>query len=82
MDHRVKMQLRLQEMVEGLSIIVIGYYFTGLLGYVYKALARLGLPIDVDVTIAVSIPCVLLGIWLTVSWRRKKLMSTPPGKPP
>ncbi|MDR2173993.1 MAG: DUF3422 domain-containing protein [Burkholderiales bacterium] len=79
MDQRVKLQLRLQEMVEGLSIVVIGYYLTGLLGYGYKALARLGVPIDVDITIAATIPFVLLGIWLTVRWRRKKLMETPPG---
>ncbi|MCL2297287.1 MAG: DUF3422 domain-containing protein [Proteobacteria bacterium] len=81
MDRRVKMQLRLQEMVEGLSIVVIGYYLTGLLGYGYKALAHLGVPMDVDIAIATTIPFVLLGIWLTVRWRRKKLMETHPGTP-
>ncbi|MDR0769743.1 MAG: DUF3422 domain-containing protein [Burkholderiales bacterium] len=79
MNQRVKLQLRLQEMVEGLSIFILGYYLTGLLGYGYKALAHLGVPIDVDLTIAATIPFVLLSIWLTIRWRRKKLMETHPG---
>ncbi|MCL2309936.1 MAG: DUF3422 domain-containing protein [Proteobacteria bacterium] len=82
MDQRVKLQLRLQEMVEGLSIVVIGYYLTSLLGYGYKALAYLGAPINVDLAIAVTIPFVLLGIGLTIRWRRKKLMAARPGASP
>ncbi|MDR2016550.1 MAG: DUF3422 domain-containing protein [Burkholderiales bacterium] len=79
MNQRVKLQLRLQEMVEGLSVVVIGYYLTSLLGYCYKALAHMGVPINVDIAIAATIPFVLLGIGLTVRWRRKKLMATHTG---
>jgi uncharacterized membrane-anchored protein len=79
MNQRVKLQLRLQEMVEGLSVVVIGYYLTSLLGYCYKALAHLGVPINVDIAIAATIPFVLLGIGLMVRWRRKKLMATHTG---
>ncbi|MDR0247500.1 MAG: DUF3422 domain-containing protein [Burkholderiales bacterium] len=79
MNQRVKLQLRLQEMVEGLSIVVVGYYLTGLLSYGYKALAYLGAPINVDIAIAATIPFLLLGIGLTIRWRRKKLMETHPG---
>ncbi|MCL2871457.1 MAG: DUF3422 domain-containing protein [Betaproteobacteria bacterium] len=76
MDQRVKLQLRLQEMVEGLSIVILGYYLTSLLAYGYKALATLGLPINVDIAVAITIPFVLIGIGLTIRWRRKKLMAT------
>lgn len=76
MDKRVKLQLRLQEMVEGLSIVILGYYLTSLLGYGYKALATLGVPFNVDLAVGATIPFVLLGIWMTIRWRRKKLMET------
>ncbi len=38
MDRRAKMQLRLQQAVEGLSVAAISYYAVGLLGYVFKAI--------------------------------------------
>ena len=38
MDRRAHLQLRLQETVEGLSVIAIGYYGVGLIGYILKGL--------------------------------------------
>lgn len=40
MHETAKHQVRLQETVEGLSIIVISYYLTGLAGYVFKAMEK------------------------------------------
>ncbi|MFX6170878.1 DUF3422 family protein, partial [Acinetobacter baumannii] len=37
MDRRAKLQLRLQQTVEGLSVAAISYYVVGLFGYVAKA---------------------------------------------
>jgi uncharacterized membrane-anchored protein len=38
MDRRASIQLRLQETVEGLSVVAISYYAVGLLGYAAKPL--------------------------------------------
>ncbi|MDH4100849.1 MAG: DUF3422 domain-containing protein [Nitrospirota bacterium] len=40
MHATAKHQVKLQETVEGLSIIVISYYLTGLAGYVFKAMEK------------------------------------------
>ncbi len=40
LDQRSAIQLRLQELAEGLSVIVITYYMTGLVGYLFKALEK------------------------------------------
>lgn len=46
MDRRVKLQLRLQQTVEGLSVAAITYYAVGLLGYLFKAIKDTGVPIN------------------------------------
>ena len=43
MDRRAKLQLRLQQTVEGLSVVAISYYLLGLLGYVVKGLSSTGI---------------------------------------
>jgi uncharacterized membrane-anchored protein len=64
MDRRAKLQLRLQQTVEGLSIAAIVYYVAGLVGYLAKALQRAGLPLEPDLAVGVSIPVVgLLLLW-------------------
>src|SRR3546814_18423991 len=37
MNRRARLQLRLQETVEGLSVVAISYYVVGLVGYAAKA---------------------------------------------
>jgi uncharacterized membrane-anchored protein len=60
MNRRAEAQLRLQQTVEGLSAAAITYYVVGLVGYFAKGLKSAGLPIDVDLTMALSIPLVAL----------------------
>jgi len=57
-------QLRLQETVEGLSIVAISYYAVGLIGYLAKGLKATGAHLDVERTMALSLPLVLVGLWL------------------
>ena len=48
-------QLLLQESVEGLSVVAITYYSTGVLGYLAKAVDKLGLlPVPQEVPMRVS----------------------------
>lgn len=61
MDTRARMQLRLQQTVEGLSIAAIVYYLTGLVAYAAKGVKAMGMPINPDVFTAISVP-VLAGL--------------------
>jgi uncharacterized membrane-anchored protein len=57
---RAKLQLRLQQTVEGISIVAISYYAVGLIAYLLKGL-KLALPtLNVDAATAVSVPLVIL----------------------
>ena len=66
MNRRAEAQLRLQQTVEGLSAAAITYYVVGLVGYAAKGLKSLGWPVDVELTVALSIPLVALAALLGV----------------
>ncbi|MEK7876827.1 MAG: DUF3422 domain-containing protein [Pseudomonadota bacterium] len=71
MNRRAKLQLRLQQTVEGLSVAAITYYAVGLIGYLAKAAKSLGLHIDSDLAVGVSIPVVAVLVALGVRHIRK-----------
>ncbi len=66
MDRRAKLQLRLQETVEGLSVAAITYYLVGLGAYAAKALKVSGLPLDADIAPGLAIPIVAGLVWYGV----------------
>jgi uncharacterized membrane-anchored protein len=66
MDRRAKLQLRLQQTVEGLSVVVLSYYSVGLVGYLIKALYAAGLPVDPDLLTGLSIPFVVAAVWFGI----------------
>lgn len=73
MNERARMQLRLQQTVEGLSVAAISYYVVSLGAYVFKAMKEVGLlPIDPTVATALFVPVSVLGIALTVRMVRKR----------
>jgi uncharacterized membrane-anchored protein len=62
MNRRVKLQLRLQQTVEGLSIAAITYYIVGIVGYATKGLRASGFNINPDIMTAASIPLILAAV--------------------
>ena len=64
MDRRAKLQLRLQQTVEGLSVAAIVYYVAGVIGYLAKGLKAGGVHIDPDLTVGLVIPVVAVGVML------------------
>jgi uncharacterized membrane-anchored protein len=66
MDRRARLQLRLQQTVEGLSLAAIVYYVAGLAGYVAKAAKAGGARIDPDIAVAVVIPVVAVLLMLVL----------------
>ncbi len=73
MNRRARLQLRMQEMVEGLSVVAISYYALGLIGYVLKALKPLGLPVAPAIVQGAALPVVMATIWLGVRHLRRHI---------
>lgn len=62
MNQRAQLQLRLQETVEGLSVVVLSYYLVGLVSYAVKALNKLGLPLNPELATGLAIPVVIVAV--------------------
>jgi uncharacterized membrane-anchored protein len=75
MDRRARLQLRLQETVEGLSVAAICYYAAGLMGYVAKALKSAGLNINPDLIVGLTIPVVALVVLAAVRRARRHIQA-------
>jgi len=71
MNRRAKLQLRLQETVEGLSVAAITYYVVGLIGYAAKGLKAVGVGVNPDLVMGLSIPVVALAAALGVRQIRR-----------
>ncbi len=72
MNRRSDLQLRLQQTVEGLSVVAISYYAVGLLAYLMKMLHGAWPAISPEImTGALAIPIILL-VWLFVARMRRR----------
>ncbi len=67
MDRRTQLQLRLQQTVEGLSVVAISYYLIGLIAYPIKAIDG----INHEVAIGIAVPIVILTVALFVNRMRR-----------
>lgn len=74
MDRRAKLQLRLQQTVEGLSVAAIVYYVVGLVGYVAKGMKSSGWPVNPDFAVALAVPVVGIAALLVVRRARKHVI--------
>jgi len=70
MDKRAKLQLRMQETVDSLSVLVLTYYLVGLLFYVAKGGKEAGLPVYPEITAAIAAPIVAI-LFFIISKRRR-----------
>jgi len=71
MDKRAHLQLRFQETVEGLSIVVLSYYLLGIVGYGLKAFKALGLKLNTEIATGIAIPIVVGTVFLLVRRLRR-----------
>ena len=69
MDRRTHLQLRLQQTVEGLSVVAISYYLVALVGYLVGPIHA----VSHDVAVAVAVPVVVLGVALSLWQMRQRL---------
>jgi uncharacterized membrane-anchored protein len=83
-DKTTKSQAILQYTVEGLSVIVIAYYLSGLMAYIFKGFHEMGWLRNADIAAALFVP-LSLGLALGITILGRKLLhkkfsgeSTPP----
>jgi len=72
MNRRADLQLRLQRMVEGLSVVAISYYAVSLVDYFMAPLA-MTIGVDKAVPTAIATAPVVFAVWLFVRRLRKRL---------
>jgi uncharacterized membrane-anchored protein len=67
LDQRTRLQTRMQQTVEGLSVAAISYYMIGLVSYPIKGAKDAGYwPFDLGPTLALLTPLVIAGVFLAV----------------
>ena len=62
-EQRTQMQLRLQQTVEGLSVLAISYYAVGIIGYMVKPFMHLMPQLSEAMYLGVVTPVVVLVVW-------------------
>jgi uncharacterized membrane-anchored protein len=73
MNERTRLQLRLQQTVEGLSVAAITYYLVGLSYYALQGAVKLGWVTDASIITAMLVPVILLVVWLLMRRVKKRL---------
>lgn len=66
MNRRARMQLRLQQTVEGLSVAAVSYYVVGLIGYLAGGISLFGVHVDKGWIAAASVLPVVALVWWMV----------------
>lgn len=75
MDRRARLQLRLQQTVEGLSVVAISYYLIGIAAYVFKGAKALWPGLDVELATACTAPFALVMVWLVLRRMRRNMIA-------
>ncbi|RZI41053.1 DUF3422 domain-containing protein [Herbaspirillum sp. HC18] len=73
MNTRAAQQLRLQQAVEGLSVVAISYYTAGLISYAGKAAKAAGWPVNPDIATGMLLPVIAAGVWLGLRRMHKSI---------
>ncbi len=74
MNMRAKVQLRMQQTVEGLSVAAISYYSIGLVKYLIDSLYGLGVSFNKDLVLGATVPAVILAVFMGTRMIHKRLM--------
>ena len=80
-DKTTKSQAILQHTVEGLSVIVIAYYLSGLMGYLFKGLQEMGWLRNAHIASALFVPLAVGLAFLITTLSRKHLHKKLSGEP-
>lgn len=81
MNRRGRLQMRLQETVEGLSIAAISYYMVSLMKILIGAAYSAGLPINKDLVTGISVPVVIALVWWLTHRVKKAIVKATDSEP-
>lgn len=73
MEQSTRMQVRLQQLVEGFSVVALSYYLIGLVGYLLGGLPLAQYGLDKSWVLAALVIPVVTGIWIGMRVLRKRL---------
>ncbi len=79
MDTRAAQQARLQETVEGISVVAISYYAVSLMSYLLAPLTKV-LPLNKTILSAMLVIPVVLLVWASMHRLKNRLIREPNGK--
>jgi uncharacterized membrane-anchored protein len=71
MNQRTQMQLRLQQTVEGLSVLAISYYAIGIIGYIMKPWMPYVPGLDSSNLLGMAAPAIVLVVWYFIRRLRR-----------
>ncbi|WP_066556022.1 DUF3422 domain-containing protein [Croceicoccus bisphenolivorans] len=74
MEKSIGTQLRLQQLVEGLSVVALSYYGIGLLSYMLKGLEKTPLHVPATIIVAALTPFVVIAMWLGIHRLKKRIL--------
>ncbi len=74
MESSFNLQLRLQHLVEALSVIAASYYAVGLIAFILRGAKAFPDWTSIDLLLAVITPVVMLGIFALVSLLRRRYL--------
>lgn len=74
MDRRARIQLRLQQTVEALSVVMVSYYGLGLFQHLAKGAKIAGLAVDVEIATAAALPFVVGLVWFVMRRLRRVIL--------
>ncbi len=80
-DRSARMQLRLQQTVEGLSVAAITYYLVGMLAYVLRGVGVAGLPVPYELMVAASVPVIAIMVYLATRRLRRAVTHESEARP-
>lgn len=73
MEQSTRMQVRLQQLVEGFSVVALSYYLIGLVGYLLGGLPLAQYGLEKKWVLAALVVPVVAGIWIGMRVLRKRL---------
>lgn len=76
MEQSTRMQVRLQQLVEGFSVVALSYYLIGLVGYLLAGLPLERYGLEKNWVLAALVVPVVAGIWIGMRILRRRLFSS------
>lgn len=73
MNQRARLQMNLQETIEGVSIAAVTYYIVGLIGYIAKSINKIGINIQPELISGIMVIPVALTVWYGIKHIKKRI---------